>query len=376
MNTVCEDCGFTNDADAKFCESCGTKLQLLPEVAGRSLMSAQPQVAPSADPAVEVQRRPSNASRLANEALDQGKRLAADVRAKIRAAHPHKLKAVAVIAATLVVWVLLELSHKRNAPPSGWNYLAWTTYLLTLIPLSCGAVLILVSGSSTPDWITKLSGWMDRRAAISRGSEGRFNRFVARPALWSYEALNECAGQVNDDMLRNGAKVAAYAFSIILFGLLLFWIAAIAISIVIFVVFAAVMMFVVDGVMGTSNSSRISGALKGGLRSSEGKVYSGTNVFNEQVTGRVDKDGNVYEGTNIFNEQKVGRVDADGNRFEGTNVFNEGKTGRTDADGNIYEGTNIFNEEKVGRIDKDGNVFEGTNVFNEKKTGRVEKKSE
>ena len=374
MNSVCDDCGSRNDADAKFCESCGTKLKTSSAI-GDPQKPVQEPFGLTASLAMETPGPQSNASRFANDAVKQGKRLASDMRAKVQAAHPHTVKAVAVVVVTLLVWALLEYSQKRNAPPSGWNYLAWTAFLLTLVPTSCGALMILISGSTTPGWFIKFSEWMDRRAAGSRVSDGRFNRFIARPALWSYEALDEQASRVDDVMLRNGAKVASYAFSVIFFCLLLFWIAALVIAVVMLVVVIAVAAFIIDAYNGTSGtSSRVSGALKGAFRSSEGKVYSGTNMFNEQVTGHVDEDGNVYEGSHVFNEQKVGRIDADGNRYEGTNVFNEQKTGRTDEDGNIYEGTNDFNERKTGRVDEDGNIYEGTNMFNERKIGRVEKK--
>ena len=83
--------------------------------------------------------------------------------------------------------------------------------------------------------------------------------------------------------------------------------------------------------------------------------YKGTNMFNEEMTGRVDEDGNVYRGSNIFTEEKTGRVDADGNVFKGSNVFTEEKVGRVDSEGNAFKGTNVFTEEKVGRIErKDG----------------------
>ena len=374
MNCFCGDCGFMNDANAEFCESCGTKLKMLPSRIDDTQTAGQELPALTASLAGEVPGWQTNASSFATNALDQGKRLASATHAKVRSAHPHKFKAVAVIGATLIAWILLEFSHERNAPPSGWNYLAWTTFLLTLVPMSCGALMMLISGSITPNWFIKFSAWMDQRAAGSRVSGGRFNRFIARPALWSCEALDERASRIDDDMLRNGARVATYAFSVILFCLLLFWIAVLAITVVMLVIGIAITIFIIDAWDGTTgNSRRITGAMSA-FRSSEGKVYSGTNVFNEQVTGRVDEDGNVYEGSNFFNEQKVGRIDAEGNRYEGTNVFNEQKVGRTDEEGNVHEGTNFFNERKTGRVDEAGNIYEGTNVFNERKVGRVEKK--
>jgi len=292
-------------------------------------------------------------SNLVTGALDNGKRLVSDVRTKIQTAHPHKLKALAVIGATLLVWALLEYVQAPNKPPSGWRYVAWSIYLLTLVPMSCGALMILISGSGTPDWFIKFSDWLDQRAAGSHAGKSWFNRFIARPALWSYEVLSEKAARVDDDMFRNGAKASAYAFTVILFSMLLFWIAAFAIAVVLLGIGLAITLFIVNAFEGNnSNSSRILGAMKGVSQGSESTVYSGTNVFNEQVSGRVDVDGTVYQGSSFFNEQQVGRVDEDGNIYEGTNFFNEKMTGRVDEDGNVYEGTNFFNERKVGRIEK------------------------
>lgn len=375
MNSVCGDCGCSNDADAKFCESCGTELKMLPSASDDAQTMAHESTRLAGTLGGDVAGGLAMASTLATGALDQGKRLSSGAHARILSAHPHKIKAVAVIGVTLLAWWLLERGHGLHAPPSGWNYLAWATFFLTLLPMSCGALMILISGSTTPGWLIKFSAWMDRRAAGSRVSNGRFNRFIARPALWSYEALSEHADRIKDDMLRNGAKVATYAFSVALFCLLLFWIATLVLTVVMLVICFAVTMFIIDAWDGThGNSRRITGAMRGALRSSESKVYSGTNMFNERVAGRVDEDGTVYKGSNVFNEQKVGRVDAEGNRYEGTNVFNEQKVGRTDEDGNVYEGTNVFNERRTGRVDEDGNIYEGTNVFNERKVGRAEKK--
>lgn len=372
MNNVCGDCGAGNESGVNFCVSCGTRMKVSDAAAvDAAQMPGVENAGLEPDSAVAPSEQKS--ARIAANALDGGKRLAADARARVAAAPPYKVKAVITLGVTLLAWALLELARAPNAPPSGWNYLAWTVFLLTLVPMSFGALMILISGAATPEWFLKSSAWMDRRAANSRVSERRFNRFVARPALWSYATLDERASRIEDGMLRNGAKVASFAFCVILFGLLLFWIAAIAITLVLLVLFGALTMFIVDGVYGTrTDTSRISNALKSGLGSSPGKIYSGTSL-NEQVAGRIDDSGNVLQGSNFFNEQKVGRVDAKGNLHKGTNVLNEQKVGRTDEEGNVFEGTNFFNEQKTGRVDEDGNVYEGSNVFNERKVGRVKK---
>jgi hypothetical protein len=399
MMLFCNKCGVGIDANSNFCTECGapakkaagesgmqmtelklgessnrdgTEMELSPPALDEVQLASQEQPGGTANLSVDLLENQTAALGIATVTFDKCKRFTSDVVTKLQTAHPHKLKAVAVVGVTLLVLVLLLYSQALITPSSGWYTVVWwCTFLLTLVPLSCGSLFILISGAVTPSWFIKFSHWMDLRAANSRVSESRFNRFIARPALWSYEILDEKALRINDDMLRNGAKVATFTFSIILFSLLLYF----AIAVVILVIVIAITIFIINAYEGNKgNSSRIFGALTGVSQRSEGTVHSGTNVFNEQVIGRVDEDGNVYQGSNFLNEQKVGRVDAEGNRYEGTNFFNENKTGRIDEDGNMYEGTNFFNENKTGRVDEDGNIFEGTNVFNERKVGRIEKK--
>lgn len=373
MHIFCDGCGQRNFASAKFCVAWGANLGAV-RSGGESRIAVDPQAKERPGSPVQLPDPEVRESR-ATEAVDQARRVALDWRARIKTAHPHKLLAVALILVTVLIWVLLEFTHKPNAPASVFSYLAWTAFLLTLVPMSCGAVMILMSSASTPAWFGSFSDWMDRRAAASRVSPGRFNRFIARPALWSYEALGREAGRISDDMLRNGAKVAACAFGLMLFGLVLFWIAALAITAVLLFVAIAVTAFFVKAFYGTgTNSSGIANAvLRASRGSSERKVYAGTNVLTDQVAGRIDSRGDVFQGSNFLEEEKVGRVDAEGNHYEGSNYLSEKKTGRTDENGNFYEGTNFLNEQRTGRVDEDGNIYEGTNVINERKVGRIEK---
>ena len=282
--------------------------------------------------------------------------------------NPHKQTALLVAGGTVVAWLVLQtLGHYHVSTPF-WLALSWVFFLLVLVPLAFGSVIVLKYGDHTPAWLAGVGTWLDRRAAASSESPGRFNRFVLRPSLGAYERLNAHAHSVGDDVVRNGARAAVYLFVPLLFLVLLYVLTAIVLLIAV----VMLVVFFIDAYEGNGPSSTsVTKHPSGTSRSST--TYSGSNWVNEQKTGRVDDEGNIYEGTHFLNEKKVGRVDADGTRFEGTNFLNEHKVGRTDEHGNIYTGTNFLNEQKVGRVDEEGNVFEGTNFLNERKVGRIDK---
>ena len=294
-------------------------------------MATQEQPGQAASLVMESAGFQASVSSFASGALDQGKHLAGAAHAKIQSAHPHKLKAVAVIGVTVLVWALLQFSRGPHAPPSGWNFLAWATFLLTLVPMSCGALVILISGSTTPVWLIKFSEWMDRRAASSRVSEGRFNQFIARPALWSYEALDEQANRIADDLLRNGAKVATYAFAVILFALLLFWLTMLVLFVVMLFITLAVVKFFIDQSEGkSSGGSTIISRTREGL-------------FGGKYTEHVDSGGNVVgtsrEREGMFGGKYVEHTDERGN-VAGQSKEREGLFGgkyseHTNVDGDV-----------------------------------------
>ena len=281
---------------------------------------------------------------------------------------PYQIHAIAVIAVAGLALFGLELIARRYSTAPIWLAACWIVFLLTLVPLASGSALILICGANTPKWMETFASWMDQRTAKANSSSGRFNEYVVSPTLMAYEALVGLSNKVSNSILRNGAKAATNVFAISLFFVLL-WVAYVIVVLFVFFLIAG---FLIEA-FSNKDTDKNEGSETG---SRERTIYSGTNVFNEQITGRVDSDGNIYEGSTIFNEKLVGRVDADGNRYEGSNIFNENKIGRTDKDGNIFKGTNIFNEQKIGRVDEDGNRYEGTNIFNERKIGSTRQKGE
>lgn len=335
--SFCDRCGATLGSTSGTCAACG---------AAAAIPTAGPTPGTAAEPVIDVAMTHPSAP----------------------AGNPHQMKAIGVIAGAGITWIALELVSRRYAAAPIWLALCWVGFLLTLVPLASGAALVLACGSHTPGWMESFARWMDRRAAKAKASNGRFNDYVVSPAMWSYETLDGYANSIRDGILRNGAKAATYVFALMLFAVLLYVLTAIVLLVLVIMVAA----FFINVFSPDKTASNFRSSPE--PRSREATLHSGTSVFNEQVTGRVDADGNVFEGSSVFNERKVGRVDAEGHRYEGTSVFNERLTGRTDQDGNVLEGTSAFNERKTGRVDESGNVMEGSSVFNERKSGRIEKK--
>ena len=285
------------------------------------------------------------------------------------AGHPYKMQAIGVACLVALLGAMLIVLSNGSYLSSGALSLGWLTFVLVLWPLAGGATVVAAHGASTPSWLSSLSGWMDRRRAAADQKSGHFNDWVVRPVLWCYEKVNGFADNVRDDVLRNGARAASFAFTVGLFAAVLYVLTVIVITVVILAIFGAIFAAIISSQSNESETEHESRPSRG-----PSTIYSGSNVFNEDVSGRVDAEGNIYKGTNMFNEEMTGRVDAEGNVYQGTNMFNEEMTGRVDADGNVFKGANVFTEEKVGRVDSEGNAFKGTNVFTEEKVGRIERK--
>ena len=257
-------------------------------------------------------------------------------------------------------------------------------YLSLFAPLAIGIIISLVNSTGVNDCTEKFEAWVRKKQKRLSGRRNKFTRFVLNPILWMSVKFSDWTDGFAHRGIKNGVRIAATLYIIAAWLYILY----IALMVVIMLIIAVAIIYVAfkflinsdpdvrrgyDMVAGSSGSgNQVSKANITGMVGAKGKnIYSGTNWFNEELQGRVDKNGNIYKGTNWLSEEKIGRIDEQGNIFRGTNWLNEEKVGRIDGDGNILKGTNWFNEEKTGRIDEQGNVYKGTNWLNEEQTGRT-----
>jgi len=249
-------------------------------------------------------------------------------------------------------------------------------YLILFSPLLIGLIIALINSPTVDNNVAKFEDWLSYRKQIITSDSGKLNRFLTRPFLWMALKIKELTNSIAHSGVKSGLRITSYIY---LGGLFLYLFVTFAIIIVI-VVMIGVGFWIYDKLTSDSSSSpkvfnkrppssRDENVVDyAGLKGK--KIYSGTNWFNEELKGRVDKEGNIYKGTSWINEEKIGRMDKDGNIYQGTSFFNESKVGRIDKEGNIYKGTSWINEEKTGRIDKDGKVYKGTSWLNEERKGR------
>ena len=252
-------------------------------------------------------------------------------------------------------------------------------YVLLFSPVIIGIIISLLNNPTIDSKVDKFQNWLSHRKQKITPSSGKLNRFLTRPFLWIALKIKEWTDNIKHNGFKSGLRVTLYIY---LGGIFIYLFVAFAILIAI-IIMIGVAFWIYDKVTSddsTSSKTTYRKASYGrdkdvinyaGLKGN--KIYSGTNWFNEELKGRVDKDGNIFKGTSWLSEEKIGRIDNDGNIFKGTSFLNEEKVGRIDEGGNIQKGTNWFNEEKVGRIDKDGNVYKGSNWLNEDKEGRTGK---
>ena len=251
-----------------------------------------------------------------------------------------------------------------------------TKIILLVSPIVIGGIFAAINSDGVNNTTEKAEAWTRKRQLKTSVSSGNFTKFIINPILWIIVTFCDWTDGFTHRGIKSGTRVAAtlYLIAAWLFILYIAFMAALVIAIVIGILYVIFKVLLSSSDNTTTTNYEYEKPKKDipnmvGLKGN--KIYSGTNWFNEELEGRVDKEGNVYSGTNWINEEKIGRIDKDGNIYKGSNWLNEEKSGRIDKDGNIHEGRNWLNEEKVGRIDKDGNIQKGTNWFNEEKTGRT-----
>ena len=255
--------------------------------------------------------------------------------------------------------------------------------LFLITPLIIGGIIAAFNANSMNNTTERAEAWTRQTQIDFSKKDGWFYKFILNPVFLSVVKFSDWTDSFTHRGFKNGVRVAAALYLIIVWCIIFYAVFMIAVAIIIIgaILYIAVKFFANSNedvkkgfekgrsVFQNSKQNNESITKYSGVRGQ--KIYSGTNWFNEDLKGRVDEDGNIYSGTNWLNEEKIGRIGEDGNIYKGTNWLNEEKTGRVDSNGNLHSGTNWFNEEKVGRIDKDGNIHKGTNWFNEEKTGRT-----
>lgn len=274
--------------------------------------------------------------------------------------------------------LLLALSYGNSSGRQPQN---WGAILFLSSPLIAGWVIAFTQIAAVGIQLERFETWMARHREAAKAREGAVSRWVMLPMFWMFALISTLAARISNVHIRVGIKFAAYFY----FAMIVLYLAIMATMLFLLLVGLAIAGFVISlfSSSGDTEPTRYKAERKpkstqnpkpmmAGPKGST--LFNGTNIFNEKVAGRVDKDGKIYDGSNWLNEKLVGRIDDNGNVYEGTNIFNESKTGRIDDGGHIFQGTNIFNEERTGRIDSDGDVYKGTNIFNEEEIGRVEKK--
>jgi uncharacterized membrane protein len=262
--------------------------------------------------------------------------------------------------------------------------------ILFITPMVIGGIIAAINNSRVNTSTEMAEDWVRRTQKYFSVKKNWFARYLFYPLFWAVVFFFNWSDSLTHQGIKNGIRVAATLYILAAWCFLIYLIVFVAFTIVAIVIVLVVIYFILTTILSSSdNTSGFRQGFEKGktLAGFSGKknensvidnvglkgknVYSGTNWFNEELAGRVDKEGNIYKGTNWFSEEKIGRIDSDGNIYSGSNFFNEESVGRIDKEGNLYKGSNWFIEEKTGRIDKDGNIIKGSNWFNEEKTGRA-----
>lgn len=238
-------------------------------------------------------------------------------------------------------------------------------------PIIIGIIIALLNKPTIDNSVEKFQTWLSYRKQLITPYSGKLNRFLTRPFLWLALKIRDWTSNISHSGIKSGLRIALYIY---LGGLFLYLFITFVIIIAI-IALIGIAFIIYDKLTNPNNDdSKDRSEVQKNVLNSVGlkgkRIYSGTNWFNEELQGRVDKDGNIYKGTNWVNEEKIGRIDNDGDIYEGTNVVTEEKIGHIEKDGTLHKGTNWFNEEKIGRVDKNGDIYKGSNIFNEQKQGK------
>jgi hypothetical protein len=252
--------------------------------------------------------------------------------------------------------------------------------VLLLTPLLVGGLIAALNKDGVNDATEQVEAWVRSRQQRTSLATGWFMRYVINPVLWAIVKFCNWTDGFAHRGGKNGVRVGGSLYLVAIWLMLIYA----AIMIVIAIVIIIVSLWILGKFLSSSNGTteyrytRSAGRSEReeeedvpavGLRGQN--VYSGTNWFNEELTGRVDSEGNIYKGTNWFNEDRIGRIADDGTIYRGTSFMNEEIVGRVDEKGTLYKGSNWFNEEITGRVADDGTVYKGTNWWTEEKTGRT-----
>lgn len=256
--------------------------------------------------------------------------------------------------------------------------------LLLCLPVILGAGIALLNSPKVNGACDKLEALVRRRDGIVSVKRGFLARWIVRPHLGLLTKLFDGTASIGHPGSKHGVRAAVFLYVFAFWLMFVVYAFACLLYVALGLIFFFVAVWVMCDLLGLRRPPVLPlfnlgrnrtlpkdpGVLAAAGRG--GKIYSGTNLMNEELRGRVDQEGNIYSGTNWANEKKIGRINEDGHIFRGTNWMNEERVGRIDDGGNIHKGANWLSDEKVGRVDEGGDVYEGTSWLNERKIGRTE----
>lgn len=370
-SAYCDQCGTLLDALQNSCNRCGAALIPLLAAPSSSRWQRMPLAAKAAatrHARVAVAAAHRITQRAALHAKQWRKSGAPALRQGVVAMRP-AVKYWPFGAAMLALIAIMFASAQTP-----WRWADWPVFLFLESPLLIGLAVAVARSENATGALDRCDAWVANRRTANAQRDGRFARWAIRPVLWTFSRFGAWTQPIENVHVRAGIKAASYLY---LTGLVVYLAIVVTMIIVVFAIMGIVITLLSIFIDGENPWDEV-GARKLRSRMPMGKrgatIVRGSNVFNEQVEGRVDLNGNIHQGTNVFNERKVGRIDGDGNVYAGTSMMNERKVGRMDDHGRVYEGSSVFDEKVAGRIDEQGHVHEGSGFLDERRVGRIVKK--
>jgi hypothetical protein len=216
-------------------------------------------------------------------------------------------------------------------------------------------------------------------SAKASGRQGKFARFFLRPFYSSCLAIWRWTGRISDVHLRAGVRVTALIFTCAIAIAVLIMAAYIIVSIVVCIIFLAMLAWGLSMWLGNNRSGTVSSVTR---YTSDWLGRS----REEHFDGEGHKVAESKPETNWLGQTKMVTKDTESNVIGEskvqTNWLGDKKTVHTDAEGNVTGESrpdgDWLGKPKTVHTDPDGNVTgesrEETDLFGERKTVRYENK--
>lgn len=81
-----------------------------------------------------------------------------------------------------------------------------------VMPLAVGSVVAGARPARLPGWLDAFESWAQRRLSATRTNRGRLSRWFLRPWLAGLVALRGATARVKDPFTRSGVRIAAYLY--------------------------------------------------------------------------------------------------------------------------------------------------------------------